>query len=225
MSQNTTERPEAFTDNIRPQWHPRVKQHLIRQLYENDAQGVVDEALIEQVGIGLLLRCRSILTVTQAHEGRATCPRCEGVIPHQWKKDETMTCPQCGWQTTWGAYFKTYQDKQLVGGGAMFAFHSFVEHYPQADTPRERMLLIDRLLHAFHHELTQQNSRPAACNLIGGKLDQVIAFLDTLTYGEHSMPEARAEYGAWNDKAHTTDWIRTILHASRQRRSTLGEGD
>lgn len=216
---------EKFTGGIRPHWYPRVKPHLIRQLYENDAQGTVDEALIEQVGVGLLLRCRSILIATEAHDGRATCPRCGGVIPHRWRKDELMTCAQCGWQATWGDYFKTYQDKQLHGGGAVFAFRSYIENYPRAQNARERVLLIDQLLHAFHHELTQLYSRPAACNLITGKLAEVVAFLDTLTYGEHSAPAAKQEYENWEAKAQKTDWIRETLRASRQRRASLREGD
>src|SRR5262249_54966833 len=109
MSTEESSQNTPFTDGIRPQWHPRVPREKIRLLYENDARGLVDETLVDDVGIGLLLRCRSILIATEAHEGRARCPRCEGIIPHQWKKDETMLCSACGWQTTWGAYFKTYQ--------------------------------------------------------------------------------------------------------------------
>jgi hypothetical protein len=214
-----------FTDGIRPRWYPRVKQHLVRQLYANDAQGILDEELIEQVGVGLMLRCRSILIATEAHDGRATCPRCGGIIPHQWKKDEPMTCAACGWQTTWGDYFSTYQGKQLHGGGAVAAFKGFIEQWPQARNARERMLLIDRLLHAFHHELVQLYSRPAACNLIEGKIAEVTEFLDTLTYGEQSPPEIRQEYSAWVDKASKTDWMRGMLTASRQRRAPQHEGD
>ncbi len=109
MSAEESSQNSPFTDGIRPQWHPRVPREKIRRLYENDARALVDETLVDDVGIGLLLRCRSILIVTAAHEGRAQCPRCTGIIPHQWNKDEPMICSVCGWQTTWGAYFKTYQ--------------------------------------------------------------------------------------------------------------------
>lgn len=30
-------------------WEPRVPQHKIRRLYENDAAGIIDEALIDDV--------------------------------------------------------------------------------------------------------------------------------------------------------------------------------
>ena len=173
----------------------------------------------------MLLRCRSILIVTEAHEGRVTCPRCGAMVAHRWVKEETMTCSQCGWQMTWGAYFKTYQGKQLHGGGAVFAFQSYVENYPRAQSPRERMLLIDRLLHVFHHELAGLCTRPAACNMIEGNISQVTAFLDTLTYGAYSEPEVRQEYTAWCDKAQKADWMREMLRASRQRRSAEHGGD
>jgi ribosomal protein S27AE len=217
MMTNTPGEFTPFTGGIRPTWAGRVRQQLIRRLYENDAQGIVDEALIDEVGLGLFLRCQSILTATEAHQGKATCPRCGGVIAHHWDKAEVLVCPKCQWQTTWGAYLKTYQDKQLVGGGAVDAFKGFVEHYPSTRTSREKMLLIDQLLHAFHWELKQLYSRPAACNLIGGKLADVVALLDSLTYGEHSTPEVRQEYEAWVQKAQKTDWIRNTLMASRQR--------
>jgi hypothetical protein len=213
---------EPFTDGIRPRWYPRVKPDLIRRLYENDAQGLVDEELVEEVGFALFLRCQSILIATKAHDGHATCPRCQGLIEHHWDKEAPMICPACGWQTTWGAYFKTYQNKQLHGGGAVFAFEAYVEQYPRARTPREKVLLIDRLLHVFHHELTNMCTRPAACNLIEGKIAEVTAFLDQLTYGAGTAPELAQQYAAWQEKAQVTDWIRGILSASRAQR--LGDG-
>jgi ribosomal protein S27AE len=215
----------SFTDGIRPHWYPRVPPHLIRQLYENDARGLLDEELIHEVGVALLLRCRSILTATEAHQGRVSCPRCGTFIVHHWDKEAPMICPQCAWQTTWGAYFKTIQHKQLHAGGAGFAFVAYMENYPRAQTPRERMLMIDQLLHAYHHQLTGLDTRPAACNLIVGKIAEVVELLDTLTYGEHSPAEARQQYEQWTEKTQTTDWMRQMLTASRQRRSSAREGD
>lgn len=39
-----------------PTWSPRVKPVLVRRLYEQDAQGIHDEELLNEIGIGLLLR-------------------------------------------------------------------------------------------------------------------------------------------------------------------------
>ena len=45
----------------------------IRQLYENDARGTVDEVMVEDVGLALLQRCQSIWLVTHRE---VECPRC-----------------------------------------------------------------------------------------------------------------------------------------------------
>ena len=49
-------------------WSPKI-----RRLYQNDALGAVDEILVEDVGLGLLERCRSIWLVTRRE---VECPRC-----------------------------------------------------------------------------------------------------------------------------------------------------
>jgi len=214
-----------FTDNIRPLWHPRVPREKIRRLYAGEAGGRLDEELIEEVGIALLLRCRSILAATEAHAGRAPCPRCGAIIRHTSNKAAVLTCGDCGWRTTWGAYFKTYQDKQLHGGGALFAFRAYAETYERAASPGERLLLIDRLLHTFHGELAHHCTRPAACNLIGGKLSEVLEFLDTLTYGAPGTRALQQQQSAWREKAESASWMRESLVQSRARRSGGRAGD
>ena len=216
---------QEFTDNIRPQWHGRVPRETIRRLYETDAAGIVDTELIDEVGLALFLRCRSILVATEAHAGRAACARCGEIIPHRWERHEVMTCRRCGWQTTWGAYFKTYQDKQLHGGGAVYAFREFVETYESAATPQERLLLIDQLLHAFHGELVNSYNRPAACNLIGGKIGDVLDLLDTLSYGSAGTPGLEARRAVWREKAARTPWLREGLEKARARRARERSGD
>jgi hypothetical protein len=216
---------EEFTGNIRPTWHGRVPREKIRRLYENDAAGIVDAELIDDVGLALLLRCRSILKATEAHAGRAACGRCEEIIPHRWDRQEVLTCSRCGWQTTCGAYFRTYQDKQLHGGGALFAFQAFVDTYESAATPRERLLLIDQLLHAFHGELANNCTRPAACNLIGGKIGEVMELLDSLTYGAGGTPGLPEQRAVWREKAGQAPWLERALEKARARRSRERTGD
>jgi hypothetical protein len=178
------------------------------------------------VAIALYLRRHSIPVATEAHDGLATCPRCAGKIPHAWKKAAALTCPGCGWQTTWGAYFKTYQDKQLHGGGAIYAFRAYVEELPNADAARLRWLLIDRLIHVFHHELRRKPSRPAACNLIGGRLHEVEALLNELAYGEGSAPEANTEKVAFREKTQLRDdYFRALREARLRRVGGRREGD
>ena len=62
-------------------WAPRVPRRKIARLYEGEAAGLLDDELCDDVAWSIWERCCDILTVTRAHEGEATCPRCEGSVP------------------------------------------------------------------------------------------------------------------------------------------------
>ena len=49
-------------------WGRRVPKWKIRRLYELDARGIVDEELIDDVGVTVFERCRSILTMREDTE-------------------------------------------------------------------------------------------------------------------------------------------------------------
>jgi hypothetical protein len=219
---------EKFTDGIKPHWWPRVPPEKIRRLYTNDALGLVDEDLIDDVGTSLLLRCQSILVACEAAGGRAACPRCEASIQHSRNKRERITCPACGWQTLWAHYAKTFEGRGLIGGGSIPFVRAYVETYEHARSPHERLLLIDRLIHAFHWEVHERigMSRPVACDLIAGRFEDVVEFLDTLTYGERTTSEVQQERAAWERKVDRSgDWFRQVLAASRARRMQERTGD
>jgi len=183
---------------ISPVWAPRVPQHKIRQLYLDDAQRIYDDALIANVGYGLLARCQSFLAANEAARGRAICPVCSAIVPHTGDNSEVMQCAQCGWELTWGEYFATFQHRQLSGAEPVLElFSDFVERFPKAKRPQERVFLIDRLIHGFHWYHKFGCTRPVAVNLIEGRLSEVIAFLDNLTYGEGSTPGTREAQAEW----------------------------
>jgi hypothetical protein len=175
-----------------------VPQRQIRRLYENDALGLYDEELIDEVGYGLFARCESFIAANRAVRGQAPCPRCSAVVSHGGDKDEWLRCA-CGWTLTWGAYFQTIQHKQLSGAEPVLRlFREFVDRFPAARSARQKVLLIDRLIHGFHwYYKTNKPTRPVAVNLIEGRLRQVMDFLDGLTYGSKSTPgmvETKAEW-------------------------------
>lgn len=197
-------------------WAPPVRQDRLRRLYEADARGITDEALIEDVGLALYLRCRSIVAVMAAAGGRVACPRCaragvESVIVRAGKdnsaasKAERLRCAACGWGTTWGQFWQTYRNRQLYGAGGMEAFRAFLTNYDRARTAREKLHAIDRLIHSFHYNLKtgakeHTPSRPAAANVVEGSLGEVVAFLDRLTYGEATTPEMRETRAAYEER-------------------------
>jgi hypothetical protein len=178
-------------------WARRVEPHKVRRLYELDARGIVDEELVDEVGYAMFARCESIRIATEAHHGRVTCRRCGSVIERDiWKKDIVLVCG-CGWKKSWGDYLKSYQRKQLVGGNAYPSFLTFLDEWPRARGPRDKMLAIDRLIHACHLSAKLPVGRPAATNLIEGTSSELAVFLDELAYGPQSTPgvgDTRAEW-------------------------------
>jgi hypothetical protein len=197
-----------------PSWAPRVEKRAIRRLYETDALGIYDLDLIHEVGYGLLARCESFITANRARDGELPCPECGQTV----RREETLRCP-CGWTLPWVDYFKTIQHKQLSGAEPVLQqFRDFVSAFPAARTPREKMILIDRLIHGFHwYYKTGGPTRPVAVNLIEGRLSDVVAFLDRLTYGDSSTPGTRETYTVWDRNIDTNkSWYRSRRSVSIQ---------
>lgn len=175
----------------------------IRALYVNEARGEIDDELVEEVGFGLLARCRSILEFTEACEtGRVRCMRCarQGqttIIQRNLHKPAALLlCPVCGWQVRWRVYKTVSEnaDGQLSAGHAGAAFARYVAVYPNCRTREEKILAIDRLIHEFHWMLLREDkpalpNKPAGVNLLRGTHTQVTAMLNELTYGENTPPE------------------------------------
>jgi len=167
-------------------WSPKIRQSKIRQLYQNDARGAVDEVLVEDVGLGLLDRCRSVWLVTHRE---VECPRC-GVTfslcePDSWKTlPGVQPCPTpgCGWETTADEWHESWRHRELLGTAAMDAVETYLHDYPRAKKTEEQMVCIDQLIHSFHISLqTGRLNRSFANNLIEGSHDQVVEFLDQLS--------------------------------------------
>ena len=190
----------SLPDWTPPAWAPRLPQSLIRRLYETDALGIYDDELLDEVGWGLLARCESFITAVEAARGRVKCPACGQIVLHHSDKEEILHCEACGWEMPWQAYFKTFQHKQLSGAEPVLAlFQEFITQFPAARESRQKMLLIDRLIHGFHYYLQFGPTRAVGVNLIEGNYHQVVEFLDRLTYGEGSTPGTRQAYEEWRE--------------------------
>lgn len=204
-----------------PSWAPRVAQGKIRRLYETDARGIYDLDLIDEVGYALLARCESFITANRAREGELPCPECGQTV----RREETLCCP-CGWTLPWADYFKTIQHQQLSGAEPVLQqFQDFLDAFPAARTPQGKMILIDRLIHGFHwYAKTGGPTRPVAVNLIEGRLSDVVAFLDRLSYGDQGTPGMRETYGEWDRNIETNQgWYRS--RRSAQARHELDRTD
>jgi hypothetical protein len=192
----------ALTAKRRSAGRAASSRSVIRRLYESDERGIVDEELIDDVGYAMLARCESIVAVTEASMGRARCMGCRAIIEHDARPETALACASCGWSATWREYHESYRRKQLHGGAATPAFRTFAARWPEARTPRDKLLAIDALVHACHVSVRTDApdgvaSRPAAVNLIEGTMTEVLRFLDGLAYGDASTPglaESREQF-------------------------------
>jgi hypothetical protein len=166
-------------------WAPKIRPAKIWQLYQNDARGTVDEALVEDIGYRLLLRCRSIQLATNRS---LECPRCGTIFKLPETKPWRLlpgvhACPEpsCGWETTAEEWHASWRHRDLLGLAAMPAIEAYLRDYPRAVSVQERMLCIDQLIHAFHISLRSGKAgRSFSNNLIEGSHKQVVDLLDRL---------------------------------------------
>ncbi|KKM86778.1 hypothetical protein LCGC14_1275560 [marine sediment metagenome] len=187
-------------DNRLPTWAPRVRQRDIRRFYETDAKGIYDDEVIDELGYALLARCESFVTANRARGGEAPCPKCTQPVRHTAGREEVLRCP-CGWELPWAEYFRSIQHTQLSGAEPVLEqFRDFVNAFPAARTAREKVLLIDRLIHGFHwyYKTARGPTRPVAINLIQGRLGDVVAFLEALSYGPKSTPGTKDNLAEWD---------------------------
>ena len=200
-----------MSDRSEIEWSPRVSLAKIYALYVNEARGTCDDELVEEVGFGLLARCRSIFEYTEACEtGRVKCMRCarQGqttfIQRNMNKPSALLRCPVCGWQVRWRVYKAESEnaDGQLRAGHAGAAFARYMATYPHCLTRAEKILAIDRLIHEFHWILVNEDqparaNKPAGVNLLRGSTTQVLELLNNLTYGENTPPELLVEKQWW----------------------------
>ncbi len=208
------------------QWAPRVQPWKIRRLYEIDARGIYDEALIDDVGSALYSRCLSIVHVSDAMIGKVHCPHCDTII--QRSSDDpaqVLQCPTCQWQARWGDYHNTYRTQELGAGGAREMFEDFIKRWEYARIPGEKMLLIDQVIHRWHWETRAPRptfglGRPTGLNLIEGNKQQVLALLDSLTYGAGSTAGTLAAKADWQQHRHEVEERHAVNRTRRQAKAT-----
>jgi ribosomal protein L37AE/L43A len=201
MATSDSKKPRG-RDQIK--WARKLSRTTIRQLYQHDAQGLVDEELIDEVAYGFYARCQSILTVTEASSGRIHCPVCDQLILRKgYDKEQIIRCPGCDWHVTWGAFKRTYKGKQLHGGGAVDVFERYVRALPAARSASEKMILIDWIVHQCHKSVRDDQVkylRPVAVNLIEGSIPQVAELLQELAYGPGTAVGSLARRAKWRER-------------------------
>jgi len=174
----------------KPVWASKVSPIRIRKLYSQDAIGIQDDDLVDEIGTSLYARVDSMLMVTSSNLGTALCIECRSEIPHTYSRDFLLQCPKCDWFMNFGEFNDSYKGKTLHGLGAISELKEFYQKYPAAKTYADKMRLIDYLIHTFHGGLEARPSRPTATNVIEGSNGEVANLIFTLSYGEGSVAAA-----------------------------------
>jgi len=168
-------------------WAQRLSKNDIYRLYKSEASGLLDEELLDEVGIGLYSRCETIKQVTER-----LCPNCSRVIEGAFNGnnlDRSISCSNCQWISKWSNYRQSYKTDRIHGGRAYKYFIAYLDEYPLCKTARDKMLIIDRLIHYLHEDIDNERSvTPAAMNLIKGKQKDIREFIEELAYSGN-MPE------------------------------------
>jgi hypothetical protein len=170
----------------RVRWAPKIPVAMIVRLYEADAMMLRDSDLVDDLGWRLVERCRDVLLVT---DSKLVCPECGTTFQVPWiaePDDRTSFCPTCGWSITAKDYHATFEHRDLNGAGARQAFADYASRFPRLRTYGEKMIAIDRLVHAVH-----QTGGVAARNLFEGRGREVLAKLDALAAAPGEPPRPR----------------------------------
>ena len=190
-------------------WAPRVSREQILALYRSEAEGHLDEELLDEVFYGIAARCRSIMEVTESRK-RVRCRACseiiairDGCIRGRCKvSDYLIICPACGWSVTWGTFFRSYHKKQLVAGGSEPYVKEFLANMEHAQSAREKLLCIDRLIHGFHVWLNVNKcipTRSVGINVIAGDQSQIMKLIETIANEDIRDPEVRKNCLEWRE--------------------------
>ncbi len=205
-----------------PRWAGRVEKKKIAQLYEDDANGMHDAELINDVAFTLLARCESMLAVEAARNGRAPCPVCEAIVEHEARKGVMLKCRNCGWTGSWNEYRASMNGLHLIAPGLQPFCQEYVRRLPQANSAKEKMYWIDWLIHRCHWEGTALPGQPGGVCLIRGRAHDVNEFLADLSAGTHRAGRADglARYWSAKESAQLRAWRKAAERRAGKRRGS-----
>ncbi len=178
------EKPKAFPrtgKNLNQcRWPKMVSRQDLKRLYENDAKGMTDEALLNDIGFTMYARCLEAREIYELMEaGKVKCLHCGNVLDYA----DIMECP-CGQQYTYREYRQSYRANNMPRGEASGIFDTFTADWEKAQDNAGKMRLIDSLIHEFHiSSIAGTRNRPVGVNLIQGTKEQVTALIEELAYG------------------------------------------
>jgi hypothetical protein len=172
-------------DSPRDQWSRKVPRHLIRQLYRGDALGLLDAELVDDVAYRLYGRCIDLLERANADPQALTPKKQTRVVERPPAWEGFVKRQRYPWEIGWRVDLADY-----APGSPLEVVAYYAVKLPAARTPREKKILINRLVHECHESLRSppEEGAPLAVEIIAGGAPQILALLDELAAGSRTMP-------------------------------------
>lgn len=160
------------------QWPAKLDIHKLNRLYMQDAKGIQDEILADEIGLTLYLRCKYGKEDMERMEKYII--RCHGCGAELAGESDFREC-SCGLQYSYKEYRRSYCRNNMPAGAAEKIFNLFIQNWERAKTYQEKLVLIDTLLHEFHVSLVSgATHRPVAMNFIDGSRSKVEQIINSL---------------------------------------------
>jgi hypothetical protein len=175
-----------MAENIDPakfnkcKWSEKVSRNKLIRLYQNDAKGLTDVDLLDEVGYTLYARCKQAKETREClDKGEIICCHC-GTVNKAAGYASLISCP-CGYYYTYREYRRSCNANSMPGGRATEIFYAFAQKWPLCKDEKEKMLLIDWLVHECHVSvMTGGQGRSVCVNLIEGTVTQIKNMLEML---------------------------------------------
>ena len=160
------------------QWPEKLDIYKLNKLYMQDAKGIQDEVLADEIGLMLYLRCKYGKEDMERMERYII--RCHGCGADLAGEGDFRQC-SCGRQYSYKEYRRNYRRNNMPTGAAEKIFNLFIQNWERAKSYREKIMLIDTLLHEFHLLLVSgATHRPVAMNFIDGSRSSVEQIINSL---------------------------------------------
>jgi len=174
-------------------WCKKVSRRDLYRLYKGEAKGLLDEDLLEDIGLTFYTRCKQAKeTRACMDKGQIICHHCRCILTagrvsptgSVLVSDSSIINCECGYSYTYREYRRSCNAVNMPGGRAYPIFEHFIQKWPGCREVKNKMLLIDWLIHECHVTLMSgEKGRSVCINLIEGTLKQIAELIIELAYG------------------------------------------
>jgi ribosomal protein S27AE len=159
-------------------WSPKLRLAKLERLYRSSAACMLDVDLLDDVGWTLYNRIADVERVTNS---RVLCPTCGTEFAVAWlgePRETRSSCPGCGWTVSAGEYHASWEHRDLHGRSPKF--DDFLREFPRTRSTGDKLILVDRVVHALHVVVKGQAPHSAARNFLEGDRRRIAEVLDEL---------------------------------------------